>query len=83
VALAGVAALALLTAAAIYWGGIPYGDLANAKRDGSLGASQEGWSLGGDYIKFYPSSGPGACRVDCDAIPAACKGFTWVKPGGY
>jgi len=63
--------------------GTYYGNLAKARLKNLLGPSQDGWTLSGDYLKYYPSPSPGACRLDCGRIPSDCKGFTWVRPGGY
>ena len=63
--------------------GTYYGSLAKARLENFLGPSQDGWTLGGDYLRYYPSPSPGACRLDCERNPSGCKGFTWVRPGGY
>jgi hypothetical protein len=36
----------------------------------------------GTNLTYYPRTSPGLCEADC-ARNASCRGFTWVKPGGY
>lgn len=36
----------------------------------------------GTNLTYYPRASPGLCQSDC-ARNANCKGFTWIKPGGY
>ena len=36
----------------------------------------------GTNLTYYPRTSPGLCEADC-ARNAGCRGFTWVKPGGY
>lgn len=36
----------------------------------------------GTNLTYYPRASPGMCQSDCARSPK-CKGFTWIKPGGY
>lgn len=48
-----------------------------------LGTRHDGWSLsGGEILRYYRSPSEQACRSDCER-DSACRGYTWVKPGGY
>jgi hypothetical protein len=50
----------------------------------ALGPSHDGYALrGGDILRYYGSPSEGACRADCEREGAACRAYTWVKPGGY
>lgn len=39
-------------------------------------------SFNGSRITYYPRQSFGQCQADC-AANAACRGFTWIKPGAY
>lgn len=39
-------------------------------------------SFNGSTITYYPRPSFGQCQADC-AANRICKGFTWVRPGGY
>jgi hypothetical protein len=50
---------------------------------GQLADPKDNWSLsGGEILRYYGSPSAEACRQDCDK-DLACRGYTWVKPGGY
>jgi hypothetical protein len=36
----------------------------------------------GTNLTYYPRTSAALCRADC-AGNEACRGYTWVKPGGY
>lgn len=36
----------------------------------------------GTNLTYYPRASPAMCQSDCERNPN-CKGFTWIKPGGY
>lgn len=36
----------------------------------------------GTNLTYYPRASPQLCQADC-ANNQGCRGFTWVKPGGY
>jgi hypothetical protein len=80
-ALIGVAALAVLAAAAAL---APY--VITQKPKHPLGAPQDGVTLSGpaeSILRYYPSPSQEDCRADCERAGEDCMGYTWVKPGGY
>jgi len=44
--------------------------------------SYDGLSFTGQTLRYYPRGSYPECDVDCQKDPN-CRGWTWVKPGGY
>jgi PAN domain-containing protein len=57
-------------------------DLGEARSKPAFGPLLDNISFQGTNLTYYPRPSPGLCQSDCARNPN-CKGFTWIKPGGY
>ena len=48
----------------------------------AFGPLMDNTTFNGTNLTYYPRTSPGLCEADCARTPA-CRGFTWIKPGGY
>ncbi len=51
----------------------------------SVGPDREGWGFNSStatILRFFGSTTAAYCRAECEK-DAACKAFSWIKPGGY
>jgi PAN domain len=48
----------------------------------TFGPLMDNITFSGTNLTYYPRSSPQLCQADC-ARNASCRGYTWVKPGGY
>jgi PAN domain-containing protein len=57
-------------------------DLGEARSKPAFGPLLDNITFQGTNLTYYPRASPGLCQSDC-ARNSNCKGFTWIKPGGY
>ena len=57
-------------------------DLGEVRSKTAFGPLLDNISFQGTNLTYYPRPSPGLCQSDCARNPN-CKGFTWIKPGGY